>query len=276
MEVPRFQRDLGRDGAHATVTLPAARPMLFFLWENPYGHTYLHNFFFPVAVQWKLSLAHIFEMSWLRHQVNTILERWLRPRLARAARPCPWPIRVPDLATRCATRLLSIFVLFFWNDIPPSHVLEGGIWRETICWGTFWFWRKHNFRVLKKEGEQDGGKVVQVFWRDFLSTTWSGWKFLQSPFLILWPVIRNPNHKHIDCQHFFPVTQATQVLAGMAGTPTDECAYVASTVTDLPYFSSKVGWGIKNGHGNTTDFKWSRWLSNAKTSSVPISTFWSW
>eukprot|EP00434_Breviolum_minutum_P036007 symbB.v1.2.031890.t1/scaffold3749.1/size50967/5 len=26
--------------------------------------------------------------------------RWLRPRLARAARPCPWPIRVPDLATR--------------------------------------------------------------------------------------------------------------------------------------------------------------------------------
>lgn len=31
-----------------------------------------------------------------------------------------------------------------------------------------------------------------------------------------------------------------QVLKGMAGTPTDECAYVASTVTDLPYFSSKV------------------------------------
>lgn len=95
----------------------------------------------------------------------------------------------------------SIFVLFYWNDIRP--MLEGGIWRETICWGTFWFWRKHNFRVLKKEGEQDGGKVVQAFWRDFFSTTQSSWKFLQSPFLILWPVIRNPNHKHIDCQHFF-------------------------------------------------------------------------
>lgn len=32
-----------------------------------------------------------------------------------------------------------------------------------------------------------------------------------------------------------------KVLKGMAGTPTDECAYVASTVTDLPYFSSKAG-----------------------------------
>ncbi|CAL1164991.1 unnamed protein product [Cladocopium goreaui] len=34
-----------------------------------------------------------------------------------------------------------------------------------------------------------------------------------------------------------------KVLKGMAGTPTDECAYVASTVTDLPYFSSKVTFG---------------------------------
>lgn len=33
------------------------------------------------------------------------------------------------------------------------------------------------------------------------------------------------------------------VLAGMGGTPTTECAYVASTVTDLPYFASKVTFG---------------------------------
>merc|ERR1712080_329628 len=30
------------------------------------------------------------------------------------------------------------------------------------------------------------------------------------------------------------------VLAGLGGTPTTECAYVKSTVTDLPYFASKV------------------------------------
>lgn len=36
------------------------------------------------------------------------------------------------------------------------------------------------------------------------------------------------------------------VLAGLAGTPTTECAYVASSVTELPYFSSKVTFG-KNG-----------------------------
>jgi len=35
------------------------------------------------------------------------------------------------------------------------------------------------------------------------------------------------------------------VLAGLAGTPTIECAYVASTVTELPYFSSKVTFGLK-------------------------------
>lgn len=34
-----------------------------------------------------------------------------------------------------------------------------------------------------------------------------------------------------------------KVLAGLAGTPTDECAYVASSVTELPYFSSKVTFG---------------------------------
>jgi len=35
------------------------------------------------------------------------------------------------------------------------------------------------------------------------------------------------------------------VLKGLAGTPTTQCAYVASTVTDLPYFSSKVTFGLK-------------------------------
>merc|ERR1712232_798410 len=33
------------------------------------------------------------------------------------------------------------------------------------------------------------------------------------------------------------------VLAGLGGTPTTECAYVKSSVTDLPYFSSKVTFG---------------------------------
>lgn len=35
------------------------------------------------------------------------------------------------------------------------------------------------------------------------------------------------------------------VLAGLAGVPTTECAYVASTVSHLPYFSSKVTFGLK-------------------------------
>jgi len=35
------------------------------------------------------------------------------------------------------------------------------------------------------------------------------------------------------------------VLKGLAGTPTTECAYLASTVTELPYFSSKVTFGSK-------------------------------
>ena len=34
-------------------------------------------------------------------------------------------------------------------------------------------------------------------------------------------------------------------LAGLAGTPTTECAYVASNVTELPYFASKVTFGEK-------------------------------
>merc|ERR1712084_165720 len=36
------------------------------------------------------------------------------------------------------------------------------------------------------------------------------------------------------------------VLAGLNGTPTTECAYVMSDITDLPYFTSKVTFG-KNG-----------------------------
>lgn len=36
------------------------------------------------------------------------------------------------------------------------------------------------------------------------------------------------------------------VLQGLAGTPTDECCYVKSSVTDLPFFSSNVTFG-KNG-----------------------------
>ena len=36
------------------------------------------------------------------------------------------------------------------------------------------------------------------------------------------------------------------VLAGLAGEDSTACAYVASTVTDLPYFTSKVVFG-KNG-----------------------------
>jgi len=34
------------------------------------------------------------------------------------------------------------------------------------------------------------------------------------------------------------------VLKGLNGTPTDECAYVKSSVTELPYFSSKVTFGV--------------------------------
>jgi len=34
------------------------------------------------------------------------------------------------------------------------------------------------------------------------------------------------------------------VLQGLAGTPTEECAYVKSNITDLPYFSSRVTFGI--------------------------------
>ena len=33
-------------------------------------------------------------------------------------------------------------------------------------------------------------------------------------------------------------------MQGLAGTPTEECAYVKSNVTDLPYFSSRVTFGV--------------------------------
>merc|ERR1712048_1428781 len=42
------------------------------------------------------------------------------------------------------------------------------------------------------------------------------------------------------------------VLSGLAGVPKTECAYVASTVTDLPYFASKVTFGkkgVEQAHG---------------------------
>jgi len=35
------------------------------------------------------------------------------------------------------------------------------------------------------------------------------------------------------------------ILKGLSGTPTTECAYVASSITDLPYFASKVTFGLK-------------------------------
>merc|ERR1711997_295822 len=36
---------------------------------------------------------------------------------------------------------------------------------------------------------------------------------------------------------------ASSILSGLAGEPKTECAYVASTVTDLPYFAQKVVFG---------------------------------
>jgi malate dehydrogenase len=36
----------------------------------------------------------------------------------------------------------------------------------------------------------------------------------------------------------------SSVLSGLAGVPTTECAYVASSVCELPYFSSKVTFGV--------------------------------
>merc|ERR1740123_1115233 len=35
------------------------------------------------------------------------------------------------------------------------------------------------------------------------------------------------------------------VLSGLAGVPATECAYVESSVTDLPYFASKVTFGAE-------------------------------
>merc|ERR1712039_770695 len=38
---------------------------------------------------------------------------------------------------------------------------------------------------------------------------------------------------------------AKAILSGLAGEPMTECSYVASTVTELPYFASKVPFGPK-------------------------------
>merc|ERR1719356_2344532 len=38
---------------------------------------------------------------------------------------------------------------------------------------------------------------------------------------------------------------ASSILSGLAGEPTVECAYVMSNITELPYFTSKVRFGIK-------------------------------
>merc|ERR1711934_981449 len=38
---------------------------------------------------------------------------------------------------------------------------------------------------------------------------------------------------------------ASSILSGLAGEPTVECAYVMSNITDLPYFTSKVRFGVK-------------------------------
>merc|ERR1712039_229567 len=38
---------------------------------------------------------------------------------------------------------------------------------------------------------------------------------------------------------------ASSILSGLAGEPTIECAYVQSDVSDLPYFTSKVRFGVK-------------------------------
>jgi malate dehydrogenase len=53
------------------------------------------------------------------------------------------------------------------------------------------------------------------------------------------------------------------VLQGFSGTPTTECAYVKSSVTDLPYFSSKVTFGVNgvqevHGIGKLTDYEQTR------------------
>jgi malate dehydrogenase len=53
---------------------------------------------------------------------------------------------------------------------------------------------------------------------------------------------------------------ARAILSGMAGEPRTECAYVASTVTELPYFASKVTFGLKgpetvHGIGELSDYE---------------------
>lgn len=67
------------------------------------------------------------------------------------------------------------------------------------------------------------------------------------------------------------------VLAGLGGTPTTECAYLKSSVSDLPYFSSKVTFG-KNGvekiHelGPMTEYEKTRLAEVSKQLKVEIQT----
>merc|ERR1712232_598257 len=61
---------------------------------------------------------------------------------------------------------------------------------------------------------------------------------------------------------------ASSVLSGLAGEPTDECAYVMSNVSELPYFTSKVRFGVKGVEevlpiGNLNDYEQKR-LEEAK------------
>merc|ERR1712232_1258827 len=61
---------------------------------------------------------------------------------------------------------------------------------------------------------------------------------------------------------------ASSILSGLAGEPTVECAYVMSNITELPYFTSKVRFGVKGVEevlpiGNLNDYEQKR-LEEAK------------
>merc|ERR1712048_157906 len=61
---------------------------------------------------------------------------------------------------------------------------------------------------------------------------------------------------------------ASSILSGLAGEPTVECAYVMSNITELPYFTSKVRFGVKGVEevlpiGNLNDYEQKR-LDEAK------------
>merc|ERR1712151_901075 len=61
---------------------------------------------------------------------------------------------------------------------------------------------------------------------------------------------------------------ASSILSGLAGEPKVECAYVMSSITDLPYFTSKVKFGKKGveevmGIGELNEYETKR-LEDAK------------